>query len=104
MSDTTPRASSPSSGSSAVLSPGRPALESLPPFKVLLHNDDVNTHEHVVTSILELTSLNRIRAIEAMLEAEVSGVGLLMVTHKEAAELHQEQLRSKSLTVTIEPA
>ena len=29
---------------------------------------------------------------------------MLLVTHKERAELYQEQFESKGLTVTIEPA
>ena len=31
-------------------------------------------------------------------------LALVTVTHKERAELYQEQFQSKSLTVTIEPA
>ena len=39
-----------------------------------------------------------------MMEAQETGVSLLLVTHKEKAELLQEQFKSKSLIVTIEPA
>ncbi len=82
----------------------RPKVDQLPPFKVLLHNDDVNSFEDVVQAILELTPLQRTRALEVMLEAHQSGVALVLVTHKEAAELYQERFQSKRLTVTIEPA
>jgi ATP-dependent Clp protease adaptor protein ClpS len=34
----------------------------------------------------------------------MSGVALVLVTHKERAELYVEQFASKRLTVTIEPA
>jgi ATP-dependent Clp protease adapter protein ClpS len=37
-------------------------------------------------------------------EAHNTGVALLLVTHKERAELYVDQFKSKSLTVTIEPA
>jgi ATP-dependent Clp protease adapter protein ClpS len=37
-------------------------------------------------------------------EAHRAGIALLTVTHKERAELFQEQFTSKSMTVTIEPA
>ena len=37
-------------------------------------------------------------------EADQTGVALLLVTHKERAELYQEQFTSAVLTVTIEPA
>jgi ATP-dependent Clp protease adaptor protein ClpS len=76
----------------------------LPPWKVLLHNDDVNTHQHVVKTIVELTHLKEQDAIVRMDEADKTGVALLLVTHKERAELYKDQFASKSLTVTIEPA
>lgn len=85
-------------------SPTRTPPKPLPPFRVLLHNDDVNTAEHVIVSLMELTPLNLQRAAEVTLEADSTGVALVLVTHKELAELYQEQLRSKRLTVTIEPA
>ncbi|MFH0980676.1 MAG: ATP-dependent Clp protease adaptor ClpS [Planctomycetota bacterium] len=78
--------------------PGR-----LPPYKVLLHNDDKNTFEHVVRSILGLTHLPETEAVQKTLEAHETGLSLLVVTHKERAELYQEQFASLSLTVTIEP-
>jgi ATP-dependent Clp protease adaptor protein ClpS len=76
----------------------------LPPYRVLLHNDDVNTVEHVVRSILHLTELSPEEAVARTLEAHETGVALLLVTHRERAELYQEQFTSLSLTVTIEPA
>ena len=75
----------------------------LPPFKVLLHNDDANTFEHVIATILQLTQLNAQDAIERTIEAHETGCALLLVTHKERAELYQQQFQSASLTVTIEP-
>jgi len=41
---------------------------------------------------------------EVLEEADKTGVALLLTTHKERAELYQEQFTSKGLTVTIEPA
>ena len=75
----------------------------LPPWKVLLHNDDVNDHQHVVKTIIELTHLNELDAKKRTEEADKTGVALLLVTHKERAELYKDQFASKSLTVTIEP-
>jgi len=75
----------------------------LPPFRVLLHNDDVNTFEHVVIAILKLTPLNEQEAIEKTIEAHETGTSLLLVTSKERAELYVEQFASLSLTVTCEP-
>jgi ATP-dependent Clp protease adaptor protein ClpS len=76
----------------------------LPQWKVLLHNDDVNTPEHVVKSLVEVSHLNEQDATVRTKEAHKTGVALILVTHKERAELYQDQLQSKSLTVTIEPA
>lgn len=81
----------------------QPRAGRLRPWKVLLHNDDFNTMEDVVETIIELTSLDHMQAIERMLEAHTEGQALLVMTHREHAELLQEQFVSKSLVVTIEP-
>lgn len=84
--------------------PPKKKPKNLPPFKVLLHNDDVNTFEHVIASILKLTTLETEQAILRTLEAHETGVALLLVTHLERAELYQEQFATFQITVTIEPA
>ncbi|HMP02388.1 MAG TPA: ATP-dependent Clp protease adaptor ClpS [Gemmatales bacterium] len=75
----------------------------LPPYRVLLHNDDVNEMVYVVCTIMELTALPEVEALQRMLEAHHKGVTLLLVTHKERAELLVDQFASKRLLVTIEP-
>jgi len=75
----------------------------LPPFKVVLHNDDVNTFEHVILTILRLTSLEQGEAVLKTIEAHETGVSVLLVTSKERAELYVDQFASCSLTVTCEP-
>jgi len=76
----------------------------LPPYRVLLHNDDVNTFEHVIKAILKLTTLPPHEAILKTIEADESGVALLLVTHRERAELYVEQFATLSINVTMEPA
>jgi ATP-dependent Clp protease adaptor protein ClpS len=76
----------------------------LPPWKVLLHNDDKNDMLFVMVTIVELTPLNEQDAELRMLEAHKTGVALLLTCHKERAELYKDQFQSKGLTVTIEPA
>lgn len=78
--------------------------DTLPPYKVLLHNDDHNDVGHVVRTILALTPLKEYEAVRRTAEAHHRGLTLLLTTHKERAELYQEQFKSKGLTVTIEPA
>lgn len=109
-----PKGTSPEGGSDGATATAKPKRKSkpapkkqppgmLPPWKVLLHNDDVNSHDDVVRAITNLTPLNEQEAITRMQEADRTGLALLLVTHKERAELYQEQFTSKGLTVTIEP-
>ena len=58
----------------------------------------------MVDTIVELTSLNKQEAALRTTEAHKTGVALLLTTHKERAELYQEQFQTKGLTTTIEPA
>ena len=100
------------SGGTATAKPKRAAKttpkqkppQMLPPWKVLLHNDDKNSRDFVVDSIIELTPLKKQDAKLRMKEADETGVALLLTTHKERAELYKDQFESKGLTVTIEPA
>lgn len=81
----------------------RTKVRLLPRYRVLLHNDDVNDMVYVVCTIMELVNLDQIEATQRMLEAHHKGISLLIVTHKERAELLMDQFASKGLTVTIEP-
>ena len=84
--------------------PQKKPPQMMPPWKVLLHNDDKNEVNFVTRTIMELTPLNEKEAEQRTVEAHKSGVALLLTTHKERAELYQEQFTSKGLIVTIEPA
>ncbi len=97
----------------AVAAPERPAakpsksppkLDKLPPYKVLLHNDDVNDVEFVIRSVMQIASMPTPQAIKVTFEAHRTGVALVTVTHKERAELLVEQFRSRKLISTMEPA
>ena len=83
--------------------PAKPRVNKMPPWKVLLHNDDFNEMGYVIEVIIELTSLNPQIALLRMVEAHKTGVAMLLATHREYAELLQEQFASKGLTVSIEP-
>lgn len=81
----------------------RPRL--LPPYKVLLHNDDHNTMDHVVRSLVRsVPKLTVVQATRIMLEAHFTGVALVIVCPLELAELYRDRLQSCGLTATIEPA
>jgi ATP-dependent Clp protease adaptor protein ClpS len=84
--------------------PAPPRLDKLPPYKVLLHNDDHTPMDFVVRAIRQLTSVSGVQARSIMMTAHTAGVALVLVTHKERAELYRDQFMSKGLTATIEPA
>lgn len=76
----------------------------LPPWRVLLHNDDVNDMVHVVRALIRsVGSLSVERATEIMLEAHLHGVAQVIVCPKEHAEFYRERLEQFGLTSTIEP-
>ncbi|MCC7193040.1 MAG: ATP-dependent Clp protease adaptor ClpS [Phycisphaeraceae bacterium] len=83
--------------------PSKPKPKQLPPWKVILHNDDVNDILYVIETVLMLTTLDKKKATQCVAEAHNSGLSLLLTTHQERAELYQTQFASRNLTVTIEP-
>jgi ATP-dependent Clp protease adaptor protein ClpS len=77
----------------------------LPPWRVILHNDDHNTMDHVVRSLLRcVPSLSPEDATRIMFTAHEQGEAQVIVCPKETAELYRERLESCGLTATIEPA
>ena len=75
-----------------------------PRYKVLLHNDPVNSMEFVVTTLRQVVpSLSEQDAVTVMLEAHNTGVGLVIICDIEPAEFYCESLKAKGLTSTIEP-
>ena len=75
-----------------------------PRYRVLLHNDPVNSMEYVVTTLRQVVpSLSEQDAIAVMLDAHSTGVGLVIVCDLEPAEFYSETLKGKGLTSTIEP-
>jgi ATP-dependent Clp protease adaptor protein ClpS len=75
-----------------------------PRYRVLLHNDNHNSMEHVVQSLLTtVSSLSQPQAVSIMMEAHHSGVALVITCAQEHAEFYCETLKSHGLTSTIEP-
>ncbi len=91
------------SGTAVVEKEAKTAKRQAPLYKVLLHNDPVNSMEFVVITLQEVVpKLTEQDAIAVMLEAHNTGVGLVIVCDLEPAEFYSETLRSKGLTSTIE--
>jgi ATP-dependent Clp protease adaptor protein ClpS len=75
-----------------------------PRYRVLLHNDDFNSMEYVVESLLKVVpSLSMPQAVNIMMQAHVSGVAVVIICDLEPAEFYCEGLNGKGLTSSIEP-
>jgi len=94
----------PESGTAVLPEAPPPQRKPMPGWAVLLHNDDVNEFAFVARSVIEFARLPHADAVARTIEAHESGVAMLLVTHREHAELIQERFQTRGLTVTIEPA
>ena len=96
---------SPGPGGAAVLDKQTERVSKRSPrYKVLLHNDPVNTMEYVVSTLQQVVpQLSEQDALAVMMEAHNTGVGLVIVCDLEPAEFYCETLKAKGLTSTIEP-
>ena len=104
-----PRAAAPAAPTTTPETPTVPDVDRrthiLPPYKVLLHNDNVNSMDHVVRSLLRsVPGLSRAAAVRIMLEAHFTGVALVTTCPLELAELYRDRLQSCGLTATVEAA
>jgi ATP-dependent Clp protease adaptor protein ClpS len=75
----------------------------LPPYKVILHNDDYNTMDLVVLALVKsVPSLSEEEAVNIMWTAHSEGSAVVVVCPQEAAEYYQSRISSFGLTCTIE--
>lgn len=87
-----------------------------PPYAVILHNDDLNTQEFVVSVLRKVFGYTVEKCVELMLEAHEKGRAAVWIGALEVAELKADQIRScgpdpvqkakgaTTLGVTVEPA
>ena len=81
----------------------RSLSEILPPWAVILHNDDHNQMDYVVASLVKsVPSLGVPDAIHIMLEAHNEGRAVVITCPLEPADLYRDRLRSFGLGATIE--
>ena len=74
-----------------------------PKYKVLLHNDPVNTMDYVVDILRQVVpQLSEQDALNIMLETHNNGIGLVITCDLEPAEFYSESLKAKGLTSSIE--
>lgn len=83
----------------------RSLAETLPPYVVLLHDDDVHSMDHVVRALLaSVPELDTERATAIMLAAHLQGRAEVIRCPLERAELYRDRLASFGLAATIERA
>jgi ATP-dependent Clp protease adapter protein ClpS len=88
---------------SPVAAPVQSTPKPLRPWNVIVHNDDVNTYEHVIRTFIEVVRMESQDALLKTIQVDKEGLSVVAMAHRERAELLQEQLQSRALTVTIEP-
>lgn len=75
-----------------------------PHYRVLLHNDDSNSMEHVVQALMKtVAGMTQPQAVNIMMEAHTNGIALVITCDLEPAEFYCETLKNHGLTSTIEP-
>ena len=75
----------------------------LPPYKVILHNDDHTPMDIVVFALLKsVPSLNEDDAINIMMTAHNEGTAVVIACPMETAELYQSRILSYKINCTIE--
>jgi ATP-dependent Clp protease adaptor protein ClpS len=87
----------------------------LPPFNVILLNDDDHTYEYVIEMLKVLFAFPEERGFQLAKEVDREGRVILMTTHKELAELKRDQIHAYgvdrqvatckgSMSAVVEPA
>jgi ATP-dependent Clp protease adaptor protein ClpS len=81
----------------------RTRSRALEPYAVVLYNDDVNSMDHVVRSLVRsVPGMGTAKAVRVMLEAHNNGQAVVIRCPLELAELVRGRLESCGLTATIE--
>jgi len=70
----------------------KPKSRKLPPFNVVLLNDDDHTYEYVIEMLGKVFGYPEQRGYEMAKAVDNSGRVIVMTTHKELAELKRDQI------------
>jgi ATP-dependent Clp protease adaptor protein ClpS len=116
-----PDAPKDSQGASAVATQPKPAerkhekVQKLPPFNVILLNDDDHSYEYVITMLRRIFGHPEPRGMQLARQVDSSGRAIVHTTHRELAELKRDQILAfgadpritacrGSMSAVIEPA
>jgi ATP-dependent Clp protease adaptor protein ClpS len=100
---------------SAPVRKSKPSTQKLPPYNVVLLDDDDHSYEYVIEMLGKVFGHPETKAFQMAKEVDSSGRVIVLTTHKEKAELKRDQIlaygpdaRIASSTVSmraiIEPA
>jgi ATP-dependent Clp protease adaptor protein ClpS len=92
-----------------------PLVDRLPPYNVVLLNDDDHTYEYVIEMLGKLFGHDKTKAFKMAREVDTTGRVIVLTTHKEKAELKRDQITAYgadvrmdtskgSMSAVIEPA
>ena len=95
--------------------PGASAPESLPPYNVILLDDDDHTYHYVSQMLQSVFGYPQARGMKIAREVDTQGRAIVLTTHKELAELKRDQIlgfgadpqlstSTGSMRAVIEPA
>lgn len=76
----------------------------IPPFHVIVHNDDVHTFDDVARALHNVIGVTLKQGLAMADVVHNQGRCIVATCPKEVAELYREKLEGYKLTVTIEPA
>jgi ATP-dependent Clp protease adaptor protein ClpS len=108
-------AEAPAADRKAATAARKPDPKPLPPYNVVLLDDNDHTYEYVIRMLVDLFSHTPEKAFEMARAVDKQGRVIVLTTHKELAELKREQIVSygpdvlmasskSSMGAVIEPA
>lgn len=92
-----------------------PKVDQLPPYNVVLLDDDHHTYAYVIEMLVALFGHDPVKAFKMAEEVDTKGRVIVLTTHKEKAELKRDQITAYgadarmassqgSMSALIEPA
>jgi ATP-dependent Clp protease adaptor protein ClpS len=114
MSDNASSTSKPQ-GSAAVAEKRKNKPKNLPPYNVVLLNDDDHSYEYVIEMLKSIFGYDEPKGFTIAKEVDTQGRVIVLTTHKELAELKRDQIHAYgedwrvatcqgSMSALIEPA
>lgn len=75
--------------------------QQLPPYNVILLNDNDHSYEYVVEMLHSIFSHTRQQAYQMACEVDSSGRVIVFTTHREHAELKRDQIHAFGTDITV---